>query len=259
MQQTIQSYDGHGPALPAPRLSVTRPLVWLRMGWDDLRGNPSPAIGHGAILVAIGALILTFCSMHIDYLAVAVTGFLLLAPLFGAGLYALARLRERGEPATFDASLQAALQHGARLERLGAVLALLAIGWAVCSRILFVGAYGGTTPAVHMEINRTLLEWNYPGFFVSYMATGAVFAAIAFVVSAVAAPMLFDRDVSTRSAIATSLRVVAAHPLTMLSWAAIVAVTTFIGFALALVGLAVVFPVLGFATWHAYRELVPRE
>lgn len=259
MQETLSSYPHISHAPKVAGISLGRPFAWLAMGWRDLTRNPGTSIGHGLLLAAFGWLLLIFCSLHIDLFATVVTAFMLLAPVFAAGLYETARIAEAGRPVRFDASLQGALRNGRRLISLGLVLAALTVGWALCSRALFATVYGGATPSMFDDINRTLLEWHYPGFFTSYVATGAVFAAIAFLVSVTAAPMIFDRGADLWTAISTSCRAVARNPLAMLLWAVSIVVLTAVGFALALFGLAVVFPLLGFATWHAYRELLPND
>jgi uncharacterized membrane protein len=259
MQQTLSSYPDASHTPKVAGVPLGRPLAWLAMGWRDFARHPGTSLGHGFLLAAFGWLLLIFCSLHIDLFATVVTAFMLLAPVFAAGLYETARLTEAGYPVRFDASLQGALRHGRRLVSLGLVLAALTVAWAICSRALFAAAYGGAPPSMFVDINRTLLEWHYPGFFTSYVATGAAFAALAFVVSVTAAPMIFDRGTDLWTATSTSVRAVLRNPLPMLVWAASIVMLTAIGFVLALFGLAVVFPVLGFATWHAYRELLPDE
>ncbi len=246
----------HAPELPqVARVSALRPFLWLKLGWQDLRYGPGPSIAHGLILVLTGWLILLFFSTQIDLLAAAISGFLLLGPLFGAGFYELSRLRSAGQPATFDASLDGALRNAKRLGPLGILLAALAIAWVVLSGLLFERAFGGTLP-LPTDLYRTILDWHYERFFVAYMSTGAILALIAFVLSAVSVPMLFDRAVDTSSAILTSVKAVGANPAAMTVWAILIALLTAIGFATFLLGLAIVLPLLGHATWHSYRDLV---
>ena len=247
----------HSPGLPpVARVATLQPLHWLARGWKDFTANPAPSVAHGLILVALGWLILLMCSTQIDLFAAAVSGFLLVGPIFGAGFYELSRQRASGQRATFDASLDGALRNGKSLARLGLLLAILAIAWVLISRLLFVQALGGNLPSVRETFHQTIVDWNYYDFFVTYLSTGAVFAAVAFIVSAVSAPMIFDRAANIRTAILTSIRAVGANPSAMIVWAALIAVLTTIGFATLLFGLVIVFPVLGHATWHAYRDLV---
>lgn len=245
------------PALPqVAHVAPLRPLTWLKLGWEDLRHNPVPSIAHGLLLVAVGWLMLLFLSAQVDLLAAAVSGYLLVGPIFGAVFYELSRLRAAGQAATFDASLDGALKNGKRLVHLGLVLALLAILWALSSGLLFERAFGGIPPLVRDNFYRTIVDWSYPGFFLTYLATGAVFALLAFMISVVSAPMIFDRAEGTGKAILTSLKAVGTNPAAMAVWAALIATLTAIGFATFLLGLAVVLPLLGHATWHGYRDLI---
>jgi uncharacterized membrane protein len=208
------------------------------------------------ILVALGWLILMLCSAHVDLIAAGISAFLVVGPLFGAGFYELSRLRDLGQTASFDASLEGAVKRARPLARLGLVLALLALAWVMVSSWLFERAFGAAVPTLDENFYRTVLDWGSLRFFASYLATGALFALAAFVLSAVAAPMIFERDTHTANAILTSIKACLANFPAMILWAAMIAMLTAVGFATFLFGLIVVLPVLGHATWHAYRDLV---
>jgi uncharacterized membrane protein len=248
------------PELPrVAHIEPLRPIAWLKLGWEDLRQNPVPSIAHGLLLAAVGWLMLLLLSTQVDLLAAAISGYLLVGPIFGAVFYELSRLRAAGQPATFDASLDGALRNGKRLARLGLVLAILAILWVLLSGWLFERTFSGIQPSLRDNFYRTIVDWSYPKFAVTYLATGAVFALFAFALSVVSAPMIFDRAEDTSTAILTSLKAVAANPAAMAIWAALIAALTAIGFATFLLGLAFILPLLGHATWHAYRELIIRR
>lgn len=255
MDKPIDAFARSLSLPPVVHVDARRPLRWLRLGWQDLRANPVPSLGHGLILTAVGWVILLLCSTHIDLFAAAISGFMLVGPVFGAGFYALSRLRAGNQPATFDASLDSALRNARSLVRLGLLLAALGLAWVATSQVLFRQAFGDAMPPVDTNLYRTVVDWDY-AFLVNYLATGAVFALAAFILSVVSAPMMFDRTTSARTAILTSVRAVAANPAAMLVWAAIIAGLAVIGFATFLLGLVVVLPVLGHGTWHAYRDLV---
>lgn len=247
----------HAPALAhVAQVEPTRAFTWIRMGWDDLKANPGPSLGHAFLLVALGWVILFVFSTHIDLVAAAMSGFLLVGPMVGAAFYELSRLRAAGQPATFDASLDGALRSGKALARLGLVLALLAIAWAWLSALLFERAFGGDLPSVADSSWQSIFDWDHTGFLAAYLTTGAVLALIAFILSAVAAPMIFDRKADAKTAMLISIKAVVTNPVAMAVWALSIAVLTAIGFATFLLGLLVVLPVLGHATWHAYRELL---
>jgi uncharacterized membrane protein len=254
MDSTIGSLSASLPR--TNRVTALQSLRWLTLGWRDFKANPGPGIAHGLILVALGWLILLMCSTQIDLFAASISGFLLVGPVFGAGFYELSRLRAAGEAATFDASLAGALGHWKSLAKLGLLLAILAISWVLSSRVMFVNILGGTLPSVSDTFHRTILDWQQHDFLLTYVSAGAIFAAIAFLISAVSAPMIFDREAGIQPAILTSIKVVANNPLAMLLWAALIAGLTLIGFATLMFGLIVILPVLGHATWHAYRDLI---
>lgn len=244
------------PTLPqVTHVEALRPLRWIALGWQDFAANPGPSLGHAAILVAVGWLILLLCSGHIDLFAAAVSGFLLVGPAMAAGFYALSRLRAAGRPATFDASIEAVVGNGAALMRFGLLLAAMALAWVLVSRLLFVEGFGGTVPPTSETFYRTVFEWSDHGFLFTYIGTGAPFAAAAFLLCTVGAPLVFDRGTAIRTAALTSIKAVAANPLAMMLWALLIAGLTAIGFATFLLGLLVVLPLLGHATWHAYRDL----
>ncbi len=237
-------------------VGILRPFHWLDLAWDDIRHNPIPSVSQGLILAAMGWLVIVLCSSQIELLALAISGFMLIGPIFGAGFYALSRLRTRGEKADFDSALDEALKNIGSLARLGLILAIIVAAWALISRLMFEQAFGNQSPEFQISFYRTVVDWPYTGFAVTYMATGAILAALAFVLSAVSAPMLFERGGSARHAVMTSIKAVALNPLPMAVWAGLIAALTMIGFATFMAGLIITLPLVGHATWHAYRDLL---
>ncbi len=215
------------PALPRVRhVEAVRPSLWLQLGWEDVRHNPGPSLAHGLLLVAFGWIVVLVCSTHIHLIAAAVSGFLLVGPIAGAAFYELSRLRAAGQAATFDASLDGAVRNGRSLVSLGWVLAVLGIAWGWVSLLLFDRTFGGALPSISESSWRTIFDWHYAGFFVTYMSTGAVFALLAFLLSAVSAPMLLDRRLDMKTAVLTSVKAVCVNPAAMALWAASIAVLT---------------------------------
>ncbi|MBI1396726.1 MAG: DUF2189 domain-containing protein [Betaproteobacteria bacterium] len=249
----------HPPrALDVARVSPLRAGRWLRAGWADLRANPGPSLSHGFLFVATGWTIFLMFGTHIDLVVTAVSGFLLVGPVAAAAFYELSREREAGVTVSFDGSLAGASRRAGALLRLGLVLALLGVIWAWTSAELFRHEFGAILPSIGDDAWRNVLDWRYSGFVTTYLGTGAVLAVIAFVVAAVSAPLLFDRRTDTTTAILTSLRVIGTNPVAMLIWALSIAVLVTVGFLTAMLGLIVILPWLGHATWHAYRDLVRR-
>ncbi|MBL8526176.1 MAG: DUF2189 domain-containing protein [Burkholderiales bacterium] len=256
MDTSISGFERTAALPDVAHVKASRPFVWLKRGLQDLAAHPGPSLAHGLTLVVLGNVILVLCSTHVALVAAAVSGFLLVGPLFAAAFYELSRLRHSGEPVSFDASLEGAVRKGRSLLSLGLVLAVLVIAWVWLSGMLFERAFGGHLPSVADSAYQALSDGNYGTFFLTYMLTGAVFALVAFLISAVAAPMIFDGRADTKTAVTMSIRTVLANPGAMALWAAIIAGLTAIGFATFMLGLVVILPLLGHATWHAYRDLV---
>ncbi len=245
----------HDPA-PVRRLAPDRPFVWLSRGWRDFRAAPLLGIAHGAVFLAGGLAIALIGWGRFDLLAGAFSGFLLVAPLLLAGLYAISRDREAGHSASAATVIAAWRVSNAALVRLGLLLALLGTLWVGLSVLIVTGwsqARGGVSGFVFDFV--LAADWRP---FALWLLAGGVFAALVFALSAVSVPMLVDREASLRCALLTSVRAVGSSPEAMLVWAAIVMVTAIVSIALVF-PLLVLVPVLGHATWHAYREAVQAE
>jgi uncharacterized membrane protein len=240
---------------PIRRVPAGRPFVWLAQGFRDMRGNLVESLAYGVVLVAIGWVIRTYTAGRPQQFTASITGFFLLAPLLAAGLYEISRRHERGMDTGFGESLQGWRRSGGALAQFGLELVLVAILWERLSAILFALFYNGTVPNLDSFYRDVFLSGDYWRLAVVYVAVGGVLATIVFVMCAISIPMLLDRDVDIYTAMATSLIAVGRNIPAMVVWAILIVALTAIGFATLLIGLVVIFPVLGHATWHAYRDL----
>ena len=246
--------------LPAiRRVSAGRPFAWLALGWRDLCSNLVESLAYGFVIAAIGWLIWAYAGNNPQLLTASTTGFFLIAPLFAAGLYEISRRQELGMSTSFGESMQAWRRSGGALAPFGFELVILGIFWERLSAILFALTYGGKAPDVQAFFRDAFLSGEYPLFALAYIGAGSVFAAIVFATTVVAIPMLLDRNGDFYTAMATSLLAVIRNIVTMIVWAALIVVLSAIGFATLMFGLIVIFPLLGHATWHAYREIVKWE
>jgi uncharacterized membrane protein len=237
------------------RVTVGRPFAWLALGWRDMRNNPGESIAYGVILAALGWLIWAYAQGRPQLFTASITSFFLIAPLLAAGLYEISRRQELGMSTSFGESLLAWRRSGGALAPFGVELVILAIFWERLSAILFALSYGGEAPGMQRFFHDVFLSGDYPMLVLAYVGVGAVFAAIVFVVSAVAIPMLLDRNGDIYTAMATSFLCVTRNIPAMLVWATLIVILVAVGFGTLLFGLIVIFPVLGHATWHAYREM----
>lgn len=248
---------------PAVRtIALLRPLQWLVLAWRDIARCPVLSIAHGLAVALFGALLTAIAHDRFWLLAGAFSGFLLVAPVLAAGLYALSRALERGEPADARCVLRTWLHwrrpDGApdtRLVRFGLLLALAGTGWVMTSAALVTALapqpVAGPIEFVHLVV---LARDNY--LFEFWLALGGVMAAPVFASSVVTMPLLLDRNISVLDAVLTSWRVILANPAPMALWGGLIMGLTLLGLASLLLGLIPLIPMLGHASWHAYRDLV---
>lgn len=255
MYRTMSSESARRATSNVRSVSADRALTWLGAGWHLLRATPGPSLFHGSLIVATGWLLLLVLGTHIAIVAALLSGFLLVGPVLAAAVYALSRSVEEGREGTVDASLREASARSRSLAGLGALLAVLTILWAFTSAELFRAAFGTALPGLGDDAWRSFMEWTYPGFFLTYVAVGAVLAAVTFILTSVAAPLLFDRDAGTPAAVRSSVRAVVQNPGAMMLWAACIATLGGVGLATGLLGFVIIFPWLGHTAWAAYRDL----
>lgn len=237
-------------------VSARQPLEWLSRGWNDVKEIGKPGLAHGVLIAVLGAVLLMLGSTHLYLTAAAVTGYLLVGPVMTTGLCELARRRAARERLGFDESLQALSRNPEGLMHFAGVLALVALLWFVFSAVVLDAALNAPVPSLAVAL------WGggagSPGMaqVLGYIGCGAVLAAFVFCVSVVAVPLMIDRHASAADAIRASIRATFANLPAMLVWSALIVAVTAIGFVTLLVGMVFVAPLLGYATWHAYRDLV---
>lgn len=256
MDHSYHPLDHHFQLPHVHHVDAGRPLQWLRMGWDDLRANPLASLTHGAILAVIGYLILAYAANMPYLFTAAISGFLLIGPLAAAGLYEISHRREAGERIGWAESMRGLGRHRESLFYCGIMLAFMLIAWERISAILFALLYTGNVPEVSNLMRDVFLNGEQLQFTVTWLAAGGVMAALVFSLMVIAIPMLMARDTDIATAMMTSLRAVSGSPAAMALWAAIIVLAMAIGFATLMIGMVVLLPLLGHATWHAYRELI---
>ena len=243
---------------PAVRsVAVGQPLRWLRRGWEDLSHHPAASLAGGLAVGALGAVLLV-ASRSTPHLAPAlVGGFLLIAPLAALPFHALSRQRLAGQRPDLGEALTDGGRNAGSLALFGLLLAITFLAWERVGAVSFALLYGGLVPDLSNLLFDVLLSGRYSALAIAFVGIGALFAAAVFVIGVVSVPMLLDReDGDLIAAIATSVRACRASPAAMLLWVALIVALMAIGYATALLGLVVIFPLLGHASWHAYRDLV---
>ncbi len=244
------------PGLPSVReIPVLRPFAWLADGWRDLRYSPGVSLLHG-FLVTIGGLVIAALSFKwLPLLPGAFSGFVLVAPILATGLYEMSRCRERGKPGDMACALDAWRRGTRPLVWLGLGLAVAATAWVLVSAVLV--ALFVTAPITGAEaFLRHVVLSEGSNLCPVWVLMGGLGASLVFAATVVSAPLLLDRDLDLHAAIWTSIRVVGANPVAMALWATIIMVATALSMATMMLGFALTIPVIGHATWHAYRDTV---
>ena len=236
--------------------SLFRPFVWLARGWLDMRRHWGASLGYGALIVAIGWTLLVFCSTHPYLVAAAITGFLLVGPAMSAGLCEMSRRYSLGESASLDDSLEGFKRNATALSEFGVILAVCAAAWFGLSAVLLDSVFHIAAPSVSETMYRGFIDSANRSQVLSYVAVGGLLAAGVFAVSVVSIPLMIDRHATAGQAMRASLRAAIANVPTMIVWSALITILTAIGYAPLLGGLLIVAPLLGHATWHAYRDLI---
>jgi uncharacterized membrane protein len=256
MIATVDSGGVRNLHLDVSRVSIGQPLTWLYRGWLDLRRNWGASLGYGALIVGLGWTLLVFCGTHPYYVAAAITGFLLVAPLMSAGSTEMSRRYSAGQWASFDDSLDGFARNYIALFEFGAILAVFAIVWFVLSAVMLGTVFHIAAPDMQETLYRGFIESMNRSQLVAYVAVGGILAAIVFVLSVVSVPLIMDQHTTAGQAIRTSVKAVFINIPAMILWSALILVLTVIGYAPLLGGLLIIAPLLGHASWHAYRDMI---
>jgi uncharacterized membrane protein len=235
---------------PCRKLSLFAPFRWIRLGVADLLEAPQQSMIYGlAVAVLIGAVSLVAWFRGSQWIMFGMLGgFVFLAPLVCVGLYAISAQIERGQEPVLARSLRAAFRRHIGNEAVFA-LALLVI-FLVWSRAAVI------VTAVMYPTNGNPTTLELVSFLAFGSGVGAIFAAVTFSASAFSLPMIMHRDVDSVTAIVTSVNAVLRNKGAMIVWLALIILGLVLGVVTAFVGLIVIIPVIGYATWHGYEETI---
>ena len=264
----MQSRAAHPTAVvPRPRvrtITVEDVVTALRRGYADFVAKPSHLIFVCVFYPLFGIVLglAVFSDAGAALVFPLVSGFALVGPVAAVPLYELSRRREAGLETTWRLALGALTRPGVwSIVLVSVLLFTVFAAWIASAQAIYAAIYGpiqAPSPAMGVwaflgDVLTTTRGWTL--ILVGH-AVGFVFAAIAFAIGVVSLPLLVERDVGAGVALRTSIEAVRANPRPMAAWAAIVAGLLILGSAPLLVGLTVVMPILGHATWHVYRCVI---
>lgn len=241
-------------AIPLNPLHWRDPLHWLALGLRDFRRAPGISLFYGAVFMVMGWALFKVYENAPAYTLALSAGFLLMGPFLCLGLYRVSQRLERGERPDFGDSLLAWDTRTAQLGIFGFVLLVLEMLWGRVTLVIFAVSFDGMP-----DFRGSLLALVDPeniGFIVAWLAVGAVFAGLIFAISVVSMPMILDRQTDAITAGLTSLRLVLTQTGVMLWWGALIAIVTALSLVPWFLGLLLTGPVIGYASWHAYRAAV---
>ncbi|MDN3578864.1 DUF2189 domain-containing protein [Chitinimonas viridis] len=233
------------------------PFKWLKLALGDIRATPTGLLFYGSAFVAMGWAIRGLFGYAPEHTMTLVTAFLLAGPFICLGLYEISRRHETVDKVKLLPTLTALRINASGISLFAIILALLVAGWMRVSVVVFALFFTDDIPSVAVMLTpKFLLQPDNMTFMIIWLGSGALFALLTFALSVVSIPIMLDRDADTFNALFASVRVCLANPVCMLTWGAIIVLIVLAGFALWGVGVALAVPLVGHATWHAYRALI---
>ena len=235
------------------------PWNWLAAGWRDMWAIPRISLAYGVLfaLLSVGLMLGLLVTGFPSLVLALAGGFLLVGPVAAVGLYEASRRLEAGRSVDVGEVIRAGLNAPGQLGFFGAILAFLYFVWVQLAFLLFMLFLGSRGLPPPSEFVPTLLfTLNGLGLLVVGTVVGGILATVAFAISVISVPLLLTRRADAVTAITASLAAVVLNPKPMALWAALIAGFMVLGIATLSVGLVFAFPLIGHATWHAYRDLV---
>lgn len=229
-------------------LEFSAPWRWLKLGWRDYRAVPRISWAYGLFVFLVSAAMawLGWTVGGWVLLLAMLTGFVFVAPLLAFALYSVSRQLCQGSQPSLRRTLRAVRRPFANAMVFGLALLIVFLVWARAGSMVHIFFPVESEPSI-VQIARFLAIGS---------AVGAIFAGFTFAASAFSLPMLANREVDVVTAVVSSINAVLRNKRVMLLWAGLIVTLTVIGIVTALLGLIVVIPWLGYATWHAYHETI---
>jgi len=253
--------DGAALSLPVRKVTVDQPWIWLSRGWRDLCRAWPVSLFYGAGFVIVSFLLtLGLWIADVFYLVLPLAaGFMFLGPVVCIGLYEVSRRLEHGQPVTLRDAIMAWRANAGSIAVMGLVLMLFLLAWIRIAFLIFALFFGGRPASWEFLITTLFFSTDGIPFLIVGTLVGGALAVVVFAISAVALPLLLERDAGVLRAMVTSVVAVTKNWRVLIGWGALIVLFTAAGLVTLYIGLAVTLPLIGHASWHAYRDLVGTE
>lgn len=251
------------PPIPTPNrwvrpLTSADPFKWLAQGWRDFTTQTSISVVYGVVVFLISAVLVGgLIALGRDYILFpAFAGFMVVGPILAVGLYEKSRRIEAGKPVSWRNIFFVKPRSGGQILFTGVLLCLLMMLW-IRAAVLIYALFFGLLPFPGLDRIAPMLFTTQVGWAMLIVGTavGGLFAAFSFAISAFSIPMLLNEQTDALTAMGSSMALVWNNLRVLLIWAAIVAVLFVFSLVTGMLGLIVIYPLLGHASWHAYRAV----
>jgi uncharacterized membrane protein len=236
------------------RLTLGAPVRWLMHGWHDYRRCPGIGFFYGVCFFVMGHALFAVFHSAPQYVLALSAGFRLMGPFLSLGLYHASREIEQGRTPSLAQSLLAWEESMGAMAVFAGVLLILEMLWGRASLIVFAVTFQDVPDA--RNVLQQLLDPQNLEFLITYTCVGSVFAGLIFVTSVISIPAIMDRRADAISAGLTSIRACLENPLVMLTWGALIVLLMLAAMLPYFLGLIILGPLVGHATWHAYRDVL---
>ena len=245
---------------PSERVAIATlqwrdPLQWLVKGWQDFRQQPRIALFYGVMFWAMAMVVRAFFLNSPEYTLSAISGCLLVGPFLAMGLYDASMKISRGERPSLRASMHCWQPHLRSMGMLVMLLVVMELLWGRASLVVFAVFFNTGMPSTSNVLEVLFNPQNWE-FVVAYLCVGGFFAGLVFASTVTAIPMILDRDTDAITACLTSMRVFFTQTGVIVFWGGIISTLALISILPMNLGLVFTGPLLGFASWHAYRQSV---
>jgi uncharacterized membrane protein len=233
---------------PCNKLKMDAPMRWLRLSWNDIKTAPKQSLLYGFIIVMLSYIVslMVWAYGGLGLLVSLLSGFVFLGPILAIGLYSISCQIQAGMKPQLGYCLREGKRHLSNELVFAVILSVVFLIWARAASMIHV--------FFPSEANA---DWTQFVIFLSVgTLVGGVFSAIIFCFSAFSLPMIMDRKVDVITAVITSINAVLRNRTVLYLWACMIVVIVIIGFATAFIGFIVLMPLVGHATWHAYKETI---